>query len=70
MFGGECSQNAYECSRQYSLSAYYTVEDPQKLAKMFMINGSRKCSLNVDVECRMYIGAWVTKMFAKRRCRM
>ena len=40
MFGGECSQNAYECSRQYSLSAYYTVEDPQKLAKMFMINGS------------------------------
>ncbi len=30
-------QKVYECSQKYSLSTYYTVEDPQKLAKMFMI---------------------------------
>jgi hypothetical protein len=28
----------------------------------------RKCSQNVDVECRTYVDAWITKMLAK--CRM
>ena len=65
-------QKVYECSRKYSLSAYYMLRTHKRWRKClwYSTDGSRKCSLNVDVECRTYIDAWITKMFAKRRCRM
>jgi len=46
-------QKIYKCSRKCSPTAYGSVEDPQKLTKMFMMEYRRITKMFAKCRCRM-----------------